>query len=79
MVGRRICKFHTNCHELQRQIDAQEKKVEVSFADEQSTAMEDLSYAKDMLGNYHDNIYGVKVLRTVEIVVLDPKFFLHMN
>lgn len=55
-------KFHTNCHKLQRQIDAQEKKVEVSIADEQSTVMEDLSYAKDMLGNYHDNKYGVKVL-----------------
>eukprot|EP00731_Ephydatia_muelleri_P009394 Em0004g1732a len=40
-------KFHTNCRELQRKIDAQENKVEVSTADEQSTAM-DLSYAKDM-------------------------------
>lgn len=42
-------KFHTNCRELQRKIDAQENKVEVSTADEQSTAM-DLSYAKDMVG-----------------------------
>ena len=55
-------KFHTNCCELQRQIDAQENKVEVSFADEQSTTMEDLSYAKDMLGNYHYNKNGVKVI-----------------
>ena len=57
-----LCKFHTNCCELQRQIDAQENKVEVSIADDLSTAVEDLSYAKDMLGNYHDNKNGVKVL-----------------
>ena len=39
-----------------------EQGKKVSFADGQSTAVEDLSYAKDMIGNYHDNMNGTKVL-----------------
>ena len=62
-------KIHTNCRELQCQTDAQENKADDQFADGQFTAVEDLSYAKDMLGNYHGNVNGMKVLGVQWITV----------
>ena len=62
-------KIHTNFRELQCQTDAQENKTDDSFADGQFTAVEDLSYAKDMLGNYHGNVNGMRVLGVQWITV----------
>ena len=71
-----LCKFHTNCPQLQRRIDMQGcQGADLVTSDQKNTTVDDESYVRNTLGDCHVNSSGEKVLGVQWDCTSDQLFF----